>query len=174
MTALGCRDIVVHVTNPASVFQNLEKQIRLYNERYNERKYLFLLHNNESQSIEDLLQVPELDYVSDVLIIVPEYRKEDTTVRLDVSPSSFYETYRLVTYRFVGIDRGYEIIFLDKWFSENCSFLYDNELYPDKTSNQNGKPLRISAFNYAPYSVIGKYKSVLLIILMIYRVARPK
>lgn len=154
----GCRDIVLHVSNPITIFQELENEIRQSSERFNERKYLFLLTSNSSESIIDLFQLQELNYVTDILIVIPEQLEEKTMVAKFGAPSiASAETYELVTHQFVGNNSFSEVIILDKWFSQNCSFLYSNMLYPDKISDQKGKYFRIAAFNYAPYSVIGRY-----------------
>lgn len=155
----SCQNIVIHTSNPVSTFRDIEKLIRMQNGRFNERKYLFVSSNDMKENVTDLFQMQELNYVIDILIIVPEYSKKTIifTSQLDlVQPTDTSEVYELLTHKYVGtITKANEAIVLDKWYSQNCSFLHDTNLYPDKISDQKGRVFRIAAFNYPPYSVIG-------------------
>ncbi|KAI2473956.1 Ionotropic receptor 41a.3, partial [Diabrotica virgifera virgifera] len=47
-----------------------------------------------------------------------------------------------------------EKVLLDVWYSKNKSFVFDNNLYPDKLKNQMGRVLKLATMHYVPYNII--------------------
>lgn len=62
----------------------------------------------------------------------------------------------LKTNKFHGPKREQQnsLYFLDRFFSNNETFLYNNSLFPDKTHNLKGREVIMTGFDYRPYLVI--------------------
>lgn len=139
----GCHGIIIRSDHPVSQFKSFEREIKFAKERFNSRKFLLLPGNNMKENFSDILQCPELMYVADLDI-----------VELTNNDNGFIFT--IWTHFYVGI-KSEEKKVLDVWFSNNSTFLYENNLYPDKLSNQMGRNIRMATFLYEPYSIVGKY-----------------
>lgn len=138
----GCQGIVVKTKKPVSFYKTFEKEIKLRKERFNERRFLFLPGNDMEENITDIFYSDEIMYVADLDII------EENT-----NGSSFL----IWTHSYVGHDIKHKIL-LDVWFSNNQTFLYNRDLYPDKLKDQMSRNLRMATFTYEPYSIIGKQR----------------
>jgi hypothetical protein len=133
----GCQDVIIHHENASDLFVQFEKLIRLNNERFNVRRYIII-----GTDALKTFNTKQLEYVSNLVVVLPN---------LDT------ESFDLITHLYGDENRSYEQKILDVWYSHNYSFLYGNDLFPDKLSNQNGRRLKIGTFTYEPYSVVGKY-----------------
>lgn len=51
-------------------------------------------------------------------------------------------------------EKQYSLQLLDQYFAINGTFLYNNSLFPDKTSNLQGREVIMAGFDYRPYFVI--------------------
>nr|XP_015837564.1 PREDICTED: uncharacterized protein LOC103313750 [Tribolium castaneum] len=133
----GCQNILIHHENASDIFVQFENLIRLNNERFNERKYIVTGHNSLK-----ILLTKQLEYVSDLLLVVPKQTGH----------------YELIThvYRHQNRSKINEPVLLDVWYSQNHSFRQENDLFPNKLTNQNQRVLKIGTLSYEPYSVIGK------------------
>ncbi|KAK9892095.1 hypothetical protein WA026_018297 [Henosepilachna vigintioctopunctata] len=131
----GCQGFLIDSLHPVEVFEQIEKQIRLSIVRFNFRRYLFIIRNDE-KDIKIAFKTDALTHVADVLIINP--RNSDT--------------FELWTHNFVASENMNELKLLDIFFAENKSFLFETNLYPDKLKNFEGRVLKITCFNYAPYA----------------------
>lgn len=139
----GCQGIIMKSNNPASSFKSFESQIKFSGERFNRRKYLIIQGNDMQENFTEILSSEEIMYVSDLVIVE---KNADISKEL-----AFF----LWTHSYVGNDMRNQIV-LDTWFSHNKSFLYQQDLYPNKLKNQMGRKIRMATFRYEPYSIVGK------------------
>ncbi|XP_052565949.1 glutamate receptor ionotropic, delta-2-like [Culex pipiens pallens] len=58
----------------------------------------------------------------------------------------------VVTNKFTGRDTQQEVILLDSYIPSLGTFLYGNDLFPDKLLDLKGRFLRLAIFNYSPYT----------------------
>lgn len=151
----GCQGIVVLHENPLAVFENLEKQIRLQKiERFNNRRYLFLPMENQMEDVLKVFSSECTQYVADILAIK---LSSSDDLKANISANYKESIFDLYTHKFVGREgRVNEMIWLDRWFATNQSFLMQSNLYPNKLKDQRGKSFKIICFTYKPYSIIGK------------------
>lgn len=149
----GCVGILIKSKTPCTIFQNIENIIKHTDERFNERKYLIM--NDESENSNDvtcIFKLEEIKYVANLLIITTnEQQIEEYENNFDVDKNVIMN---LITHKYVGENHN-ETILLDKWFSCNESFLYNNNLFPNKLKNQQGRNLRLATFTYPPYTIPG-------------------
>lgn len=153
----GCQNIIIQVDEPATVINDFEQQIKLQVQRFNDRRYLVLPFDN-SVEIDDLPSIPVLQFVPDVLVVVPEIDLMNVTKQCSSISCAYCEcnvTFRFITHRFVGTNRNDDVIVLDYWYSSNMSFSMNNNLYPDKITDMQGKVFKMATFNYKPYSIVG-------------------
>lgn len=159
LSGFGCSGFVVQSDSPCELFPNIEQMIRYSDERFNERKYLILPGNNYKEAnTMCMFELEELKYVNNVVIIIPknEIAFDDKSFKNPFSTSKHnYATFNLITHKFKGLIYN-EIVFLDKWFSKNESFMYNNNLFPDKITDQEGRAFRVTTITYAPYAVPGR------------------
>ncbi|KAJ3648073.1 hypothetical protein Zmor_019909 [Zophobas morio] len=139
----GCQGVVIYSQNPQTIFVEFETQIRLKMERFNRRRFLIITYNPTTKIEPEFFALKELEFVSDLLLVLPDTGDNITT-------------FALKTHKYVGTSNNNEPVLLDKWFTQNQSFLFGANLYPDKLSNQLGRPLKMATFTYEPYSVIGQ------------------
>lgn len=93
----------------------------------------------------------------DILYVFPTIIKGRWNVK-NISQINDDVVYELWTHEFGGPENNFRNpILVDVWFSKNYSFLYNNNLYPDKISDQKGKALKVAAITYPPYTVVGKF-----------------
>lgn len=133
---IGCHAIVVQVQDPVETFQKLELEIKLHPDRFNKRRYLFI-HDSQTDNWINIFRTTELNYVTDLLVVLAS-------------------NYTLWTHKYVG-SQGSKPYMVDQWFSNNHSFLRNQNLFPDKLTNQMGRPLRVAMFSYEPYVIFGKF-----------------
>lgn len=137
----GCQGIVITCQNPVSIFENLEMGMKLGSDRFNFRKYLFLPVTDQLENSLDVLKSEAAEFVADILIA----ELHNAT------------TFDLYTHKFVGPqEKSADLIWLDRWYSANNSFLLGANLYPDKMGDLEGRPFKIICFTYKPYCIIGK------------------
>lgn len=141
--SFGCQGIIINSNNPVSNFKSFEKVIRYSTERFNRRKFLLLEGNNMQENFTDILSSEEILYVSDLVIV-----EKNCDIREDLA-------FSIWTHSYVGDDMRKRIN-LNTWFSNNKSYLYDQDLYPNKLKNQMGRRIRMATFRYEPYSIVGK------------------
>lgn len=150
----GCQGIVLHVKKPILVFSELERQIRLNLDRFNQRRYLILPNQKESESIVDFFETLHTNYVADILLVVLESASKGIQSNiLEVVD----ESYAFYTHRYVGNGNTNRPVLKQKWSSTNSKNTAFQSLYPDKLTNQMGKKLRIATFTYLPYSIPSKW-----------------
>lgn len=135
---IGCQDMVVQVQDPVGTFQKLEQEIKLHPDRFNKRRYVFI-HYSQTENWVDIFRTTELNYVADLLVVLAS-------------------NYTLWTHQYVG-SQGSKPYMLDQWFSNNHSFLRNQDLFPDKLTNQMRRLLRVAMFFYEPYVIFGKFYS---------------
>lgn len=151
----GCHGFLVHSANPCKIFKSIENIIKHSEERFNDRRFIFLPAKNPAEDLLCLFNTTEIEYVDDLLIILPaeeNFAISGTNKFLDRETHGKFD---LVTHKYNGLD-GRKLWFLDTWFSSNNSFLLGRNLYPDKISNQQKKHFRVATFTYPPYAVPGK------------------
>lgn len=184
----GCFGFLLKANELCELFSNIEHTMRQTDEKFNERKYLVLPSNNYYvDNIKCIFESREIEFVDDILLIVPSV-SNDTNFLNETSnlfgekdeydeanefnnTSTFNEAnqliseingnfvmFDLITHKYVG-DFHNETVLLDKWYSNNQTFRFNNDLYPDKLTNQQGRALRVATFTYPPYAVPGTVQS---------------
>lgn len=145
----GCQSIIIYANNVTSLFVNFETEIRQRMERFNNRKYLIVPRNPLQDFEKKFFELNELYFITDLLLVLPTKLKN-----VNKTESIGFD---LKTHRYVGSSDHNKPILVDKWFAHNQSFLFNENLYPDKIHNQHGRQLKMATFTYEPYSVIGKF-----------------
>lgn len=80
----GCQGFVVNVENPRSMFENIEKNIRMTMERYNNRRYLFVSVDNSVENGLDVFESEAAEYVADMDVIIKRNSSEDDQENFDI------------------------------------------------------------------------------------------
>lgn len=143
-----CKDFLVQHENANIAFSSLEDAIKIDNNiKYNYRKYIFILNNPEE--LNSFYKSNLLTFVRDVLVIVPHYYYENENI-FEFS-SEKVTKFDLYTHQFIGVIGNNDPILLDTWFSTNFSFKFNNNLFPDKITNQLGREFRAPCFHHIPY-----------------------
>ncbi|XP_071051740.1 probable glutamate receptor [Onthophagus taurus] len=142
-TKFYCENFILSTKNPKQDFITVESSIKRGHNRFNTRKYLILPTEGFLKNTTEVFNSKEIDYVSDIVAIFPDNNEIEEEI-----------TWKLYTHKYVGIINFNEIYILDEWFGKNSSFLYGNDLYPDKLTNQHGRTLRIGTITYKPYAII--------------------
>lgn len=154
----GCQDIIIETECPREVLENFEELIRKHKERFTFRRFLVVGNGNVKQ-FQKFFTSDSLRFISDLLFVFPMFTTREKEIKKTITKLGDIVSYELWTHKFTGAGNDYRNPeMLDVWFSENSSFLYNNFLYPDKIYDQMGKTLRVAAFTYLPYSIIGKGK----------------
>ncbi|KAJ8981078.1 hypothetical protein NQ317_015301 [Molorchus minor] len=130
--------------SPVWLLKNLEREIRLTMERFNDRKYLILAGNGTEDKVVDVFKLKELDYISDLLVVQENFESVGSI-----------NSYNILTHKYFGAINNSDCILLDVWWPVNKTFMLGNNLFPNKLINQMGRALRIATFEYEPYSIIG-------------------
>ncbi|KAK9738031.1 Ligand-gated ion channel [Popillia japonica] len=113
--------------------------MKLGSDRFNFRKYLLLPVTDQLENSLDVLKSEAAEFVADILIA----ELHNAT------------TFDLYTHKFVGPQvKSADLIWLDRWYSANNSFLFGANLYPDKMGDLEGRPFKIICFTYKPYCII--------------------
>ncbi|XP_050515869.1 uncharacterized protein LOC114324953 [Diabrotica virgifera virgifera] len=146
----GCKNIIVKSDKPVSTFKFIEKEIRLSLERFHLRKYLIAPGNSVMEDILDIFSTYEINYVTDIVVIEQNGFSSEITKFW----YSQLESYSLWTHKYMELDNNCEKVLLDVWYSKNKSFVFDNNLYPDKLKNQMGRVLKLATMHYVPYNII--------------------
>lgn len=141
----GCQGIIIHSKEPWTVFDQIEKQIRLHWDRFNRRKYLILWTKNEKENVIERFG-KHLNYVADLLVVVFEgaVRKSGPKKGPRLSESESEEIYSLYTHRYVGNENCNAPVLIRKWVPNSSDFSFLDDLYPDKLKNQMGRKLKIA------------------------------
>ncbi|EDS44681.1 conserved hypothetical protein [Culex quinquefasciatus] len=106
-------------------------------QRFANKKVIIALdYDSEYFKVEPIFEHVVVHDIPQLLVIV---QVEDD--RIDV-----------VTNKFTGRDTQQEVILLDSFVPSLGTFLYGNELFPDKLLNLQGRFLRLAIFNYSPYT----------------------
>lgn len=137
----GCQGFFLQVGEPVAVFKAIEQQIKEHPDRFNQRKYVFIATENGKKQVFDIFATPEANFVPDLTV-------------MKWNESS--QVYSIWTHKYTGRTGNNKPFLLDKWFTENASFLHNNNLFPNKLSNHEGRMLKLAVFPYEPYVVIGK------------------
>ncbi|KAK9892092.1 hypothetical protein WA026_018294 [Henosepilachna vigintioctopunctata] len=132
----GCQGIVVDTSKPTQVFEYLEDKIRHSLVRFHFRRYLIIMRNKKQYSKIEF-ETDALTYIADVLIVFAKNKNE----------------FEMWTHNYVGVKDMNSLKMLDKWFTKNESFLFGNDLYPDKLTSQNGRNFVVSCIRYTPYAL---------------------
>lgn len=136
---LGCSDFFIQYKNPSTFLDDLEENIHITNQRNGRRKLVFLPTDNESSPIlESLLSHVLLEYIPDVIIVLPKTEN----------------IFEIATHKYATNTNHSEMVILDKWFLENETFEFGNDLFVDKIAHLNGRKLRAATFSYTPYSIL--------------------
>ncbi|GAB0092010.1 hypothetical protein DMENIID0001_069460 [Sergentomyia squamirostris] len=91
-----------------------------------------------------------LEDVPNVLLIIPS-TASTTSSALSLDDGKSFD---LVTSSFVGRFNNTQPIFLDKFSVSSQNFTTATHLFPDKLNNLQQRHLRLSLFNYKPYSTV--------------------
>ncbi|XP_066262231.1 glutamate receptor ionotropic, kainate 4-like [Euwallacea similis] len=133
-----CQDFLVYSQRPVTIFKYLEEKIKVHPQRFNQRRYIFASSDNHHLDFFKIFNSTEISFVSNLILVVD----------LDQTAIGIW------THRYVGFENSNEIYLLDKWFRANQSFMLEQNLFPDKLKNQEGRVLRTAIFSYMPYIII--------------------
>ncbi|KAF5307156.1 hypothetical protein FQR65_LT00672 [Abscondita terminalis] len=145
----GCQAILIVHQNSSIVFQQLEHQMKAHNDRFNSKRYLIVADSM------DIFHLPELEFIVNFLVILPVISIEEECILLN-DLCWEHGIFELVTHTYTGAMNNSLPVTLDLWSTQNKSFIYGNNLYPNKLLNQQGRKLKCATINYKPYSVIEK------------------
>lgn len=164
----GCHQFLINSNEPRLLFQKVEYLVKHSTRRFNDRRYLIIPYDVKNVNVKNfmrLFKLKEIIYVDDILIVIPNVTKhveQNDTVNNFLDELDDDEvTFDLITNKYVGIKHHNDTVLIDKWFANNRSFLFNNNLYPDKINNQKGRELRLSTLTYPPYSVPGKHYTLI-------------
>nr|AVH87292.1 ionotropic receptor 4 [Holotrichia parallela] len=144
----GCQGIIVVNEDPVGIFEKLEYEMKLGKERFHHRKYLFLPTRSQADEVLNIFQSPAAKFVANVLAI------KLNSIKYSNRFGSEESVFDLYTHKYVGPEGSTEdVIWLDRWYSTNETFMVNANLYPDKLQNQQGRSLKIATFTYKPYSI---------------------
>ncbi|KRT81138.1 hypothetical protein AMK59_5439 [Oryctes borbonicus] len=144
--SFGCQGILIVGENSTVIFENLEMGMKLGDERFNFRRYLFLPTEDHPENGLKVFKSKAVEFVADILAIVFNKTQRST------SKGSVFDLY---THKFVGRNKNSEdVIFLDRWYSTNKTFLQNSNLYPNKLKDWQGRSCGIICFTYKPYCII--------------------
>ncbi|ENN78215.1 hypothetical protein YQE_05367, partial [Dendroctonus ponderosae] len=139
----GCQGFFLQVNQPVAVFRAIEQQIKVHPDRFNQRKYVFFATENWSKEVFQIFETLEANFVSDLTVIFANSFLNESSQVFDIW-----------THKYTGRTGNNKPFLLDKWFAENASFLHNNNLFPNKLGNQEGRILKLAVFPYEPYVVI--------------------
>ncbi|GJQ86939.1 hypothetical protein Trydic_g11806 [Trypoxylus dichotomus] len=143
----GCQGILVIAQNSTGIFENLEMGMKLGDERFNIRRYLFLPTEDRLEDNLRIFNSKTAEFVADMLVVILN--------KTESSASEETYTFDLYTHKFVGSKENVnDAIWLDRWYSSNKTFLLNSNLYPDKLKDWQGRPCGIICFTYKPYCII--------------------
>ncbi|XP_055633894.1 uncharacterized protein LOC129774211 [Toxorhynchites rutilus septentrionalis] len=142
---LGCDSFIVHQD---SIINFMDQFIVSHDEATyrNPDKTVILLMDGvqvvEQSLLEALRDHPNLVEIMKLLIL---------------KPSANMEAIELLTHRFVGtVEESIDLLQLDTFDIPSNTFRYGKHLFPNKTSNLRGKPIRVTTFNIPPFVILRK------------------
>lgn len=145
---LGCNAFIVHQD---SIISYLDQYIDRHDEANyrNPDKTLIVLMDgslaNESSFLEELSKHPNLIETMNLLIL---------------KPSDNMESIEFWTHRFVGAaEEATDLLLLDIFDRANETFRYGKPLFPDKSTNLQGKAVRLATFHIPPHVILTKSES---------------
>nr|XP_022904779.1 uncharacterized protein LOC111416897 [Onthophagus taurus] len=142
-TKFYCDHFLINTEKANETFEEIENLIRYGENRFHFRSYLVLPTRNLDRNTTSIFERKSVDFVANILAVFPD--------KLSNSDEGIFNLY---THKYAAYHDYNQVYLLDKWFSKNSSFLFGNNLYPDKLSNQGGRILSIGTITYKPYSVI--------------------
>ncbi|XP_071050261.1 probable glutamate receptor [Onthophagus taurus] len=142
-TKFYCDHFIINTEKANETFEEIENLIRYGENRFHFRSYLVLPTRNLDRNTTSIFETKSVDFVANILAVFPD--------KLSNSDEGIFNLY---THKYAAYHDYNQVYLLDKWFSKNSSFLFGNNLYPDKLSNQGGRILSIGTITYKPYSVI--------------------
>lgn len=157
-----CRHFLLQCVEAKYTFEMTEYLIKKKNEgMYNNRKYMIIIEDIEE--LEDFFESIYLTFIRDVLVIyAPNYNIEDDNKTVDIfmfgddnyqgNANETITKYYLFTHNYVGWYEYDHPIWLNTWHFGNKSFQLENNLYPDKVTNQYGRELRVICSSLIPYA----------------------
>ncbi|GJQ86938.1 hypothetical protein Trydic_g11805 [Trypoxylus dichotomus] len=144
----GCKGIIVIGKDPTDIFENLELKMKFASDRFNFRRYLLISTQDFAGNVKSL-ESKAMRFVEDILIICSNSSRHLKAFKEDEYIFDLY------THTFVGSEEHLtDIIWLDRWYSGNRSFLKNSNLYPDKICDQRGRRLKIVCFTYKPFTIV--------------------
>lgn len=158
---LKCEGIIIESAKPVTVFKQFECHLKTTLTRFNRRRYLFAPSSEMVENIDEIFSLKELKFVADLLMVTLDKTKRSGDCKFWCYTE---DVYLFRTHKYVGIDGNNQSLVVDVWYSKNGSFVYGRNLYPDKLSNQEGRVLKVSTFDYLPYSYLGKSNNFFLFI----------
>lgn len=150
--SFGCQGVIIYARNISGILSNFEREIRLHNDRFNYRRYLFVPTDFDKFDTEEFFGLTELDNICDLVLLQPIPKRNCSLIEHSD------EIFEIKTHKYVGTENNNHPMVLDKWFMGNTSFLYGVNLFPDKMKNQLGRPLKLATLPFQPYSIVdGKF-----------------
>ncbi|XP_021707103.1 uncharacterized protein LOC5563601 isoform X2 [Aedes aegypti] len=138
---LGCS---VFIIEENVMLHFLDQYILAHNEaeyRSSSKYFLIVIHSTGGSQAEILRSIqnhPVTDEVPNMLVVVQKNA-----------------SFELLTLKFVGNGpTSSEYQLLDRYDAANHSFIYGNELFPDKLDNLEGKTSRVASFDVVPWVML--------------------
>ncbi|XP_045534362.1 glutamate receptor 3.4-like [Papilio machaon] len=144
VSEIGCLDYIVRVNEPKDFIEAFDKVVHLGNTRKSDRKIVFLPKSYNTDVIENLMEIlsmKETTFITNVLIVVPSFNKS-------------YESYDLITHKYIGPSNHNQPLYLDMWSSFTKQFYKNNNLFPHDMSDMYGKVVKVACFTYKPYVLL--------------------
>ena len=146
----GCQGFIMFHRKSATLLENIENSFKAVDDRFNRRKYLIIIPKNAKESYLDVFANMAVNYIADIVVVSEgNYLNE-----MGIVPHIFVE-YHIFTHKYINVDNNNDAVLVDRWFSNNKSFLHNAILYPDKLKNQQGRTFKIATFTYKPYAIVG-------------------
>lgn len=145
---LGCNVFVVH---HGSIISFMDRYVVRHDEATyrNPNKTVILLEDSAQHQdpnvLDELREHPNLGEIMNLLIL---------------RPTPDLESIELLTHRFVGgAAQSIDFLLLDTFNIANKTFGRDRQLFPDKSSNLQGKAVRLATFHIPPHVILTKSES---------------
>lgn len=166
LKSFGCEDMFIETNEPSKFLDDFEDLISKHKQRFTSRRYLFLSDRSD-ENFKRFFRNNNLKFILDILYVIPRFTDSPSNVQ-KIGQMKDNVAYELWTHEFGGPENKFcKPRLVDVWFSKNSSFLYNNYLYPDKISDQNGKTIKVATITYPPYAVVGKKYFCLCLVLIV-------
>ncbi|XP_062556996.1 uncharacterized protein LOC134221839 [Armigeres subalbatus] len=134
----GCQSFIVTTSASQTFLDEFHYFHDRALQRFSNKKVVILIDNQTIHlEINELVQHDAIHDIPNLLFVIPDD----------------HDRIKLKTNRFITQDRYSDLILLDEYIPSLGTFLYENDLFPQKLHNMEGRYLRLAIFNYHPYTM---------------------